>query len=279
MTILLGPEDRVIVHQCWKFPVPTAFEVKLLLESFPEEPDVELGLGFIATTGLRPVEVTRLVWNKFKIATHRVERFTHYVNKPSGRVAKGGINWQEKELQKEVCDHSQWLSAKIIAYAKIAPKFKYDKLFQWSSSDGLCKWLERLRKRILKFPDKYGPEYQCFFDTNSYVKAGPNQPIPYRINAYSLRRFAFTFYYYVVFRCDPISTAKYFGHSTAATTLGHYVMPKEAIGLTQEMINARITIDQFIHLHGKNQMRLIDYDPTWESRFVPQGQKQLADFA
>ena len=58
----------------------------------------------------------------------------------------------------------------------------------------------------------------------------------------------------------------------------HYIFPKESIGLTQEMIDQNITIDQFIQLAGKAQTQLLDFDPSYQKRFLPQGQTTLGDF-
>jgi integrase len=277
--ILLGEHDRVITQQCWKFPVPTAHEVKLLLDAFPDFSAPKLGLGFTATLGHRPIEVTRLRWQNFTIREGQVVDHTHKVNKPVGRTTRMGKNYVEKELRKPVYALSKWLNDQLIGYAKIAPKLEAGLLFPWNTRESVAKHLSLLRGRIKKFPKQFGSAYGCFFDKNSHVSVGPDQPIPYRINVYSLRRFCMTFHYYMTFKEDPIATAKFFGHSEAATTLGHYIQPKEAIGLTQEMIDARITIDEFIHLQGKAQMRLEEFDPLWELRFTPVGQATLRDFS
>lgn len=277
-TILLGPHDRVITKQLWKFPVPTAHEVKLLLDAFPDYSPVKVALGMTGVEGLRPIEVTRLRWTQFYIRDGRVEEFIHKVNKPVGRTTRLGKNYEEKELRKPLFAFSQWLNGQIIGYAKTAPKYQAELVFGWNTRESTAKYLSLLRKRIREHPREYGPEYDCFFDKNSYVSVGPGQPIPYRINVYSLRRFCITFHFYTTFKMDPIATAKFFGHSEAATTLGHYVMPKEAIGLTQDMIDDGISIDEFIHLEGKAQMRLLSFDPQWEERFTPVGQKTLKDY-
>lgn len=277
--ISLGPQDRVIVKQLWKFPVPTAYEVKLLFDALEDYSPEIVGLGIMVVDGLRPIEVTRLTWPRLMIEDAGVREICHFINKPAGKQTRRGKNFEEKEIRKPVLEWSKWLSDQIIGYAKIAASYEGQHCFQWTSSDGLCKYLRYLRDEIQAHPEQYGSEYACFFDKNSYVKIGPNQPIPYRINPYSLRRFSITFHHYTTCGGDPIKTAKMFGHSAAATTLGHYIMPKEAIGLTQQMIDAKITIDEFIHLYGRKQMRILDFDPRWEKRFTPVGQKTLGDFA
>lgn len=276
-TIKLAKNDRVITKQLWKFAVPTAHEVKLLLGCFEDYTQVKVALCLTAVAGLRPIELTRLRWRQFTIENGQITHFYHKVNKPVGRTTRMGKNYEEKELRKPLASFSPWLSEQLIAYAKIAPKLSNDYLFMWNSRECLAKHLSLLRARIRKNPKKYGPEYECFFDKNSYVSIGPDQPIPYRINWYSLRRFCMTFHFYVTFKMDPIATAKFFGHSEAATTLGHYIMPKEAIGLTQKMIDDHITIDQFIHMQGKKQTRLLDYDVLWPQRFHDAAQSKIHD--
>jgi len=276
--ILLGEHDRVITIQCWKFPVPTAHEVKLLLDAFEDFSAPKCGLGLTATLGLRPIEHTRLRWPNFRIQEGKIIDMTHKVNKPVGRTTRMGINYAEKELKKPVHSLSQWINDQLIGYAKIAPKLQAQLIFPWNTRESVAKHMSMFRQRIKKNPKKYGDAYACFFDKNSQVTVGPDQPIPYRINVYSLRRFCMTFHFYTTFKMDPIATAKFFGHSEAATTLGHYIQPKEAIGLTQKMIDEGITIDQFIHMEGKNQMRLVDFDPAWETRFLPVGQQSLTQF-
>ena len=68
------------------------------------------------------------------------------------------------------------------------------------------------------------------------------------------------------------------GHSNPKTTYEHYVFPKEAIGLTKEMIEDKTTIDQFIHLHGQKQSLLSDFVEKPEMVFLPKGQSVLSDF-
>jgi len=277
--IILGPDDRVIVKQLWKFPVPTAHEIKLLVDFFDDYTPIKVALGLTIVDALRPIENSRLRWPQFTIENGRVKEFWHYINKPVGRTTRLGKNYEEKAIKKPVYEWSKWLSDQLIGLAKRSPKLESDHLFMWNNRESMTKYLSNMRKEIKSNPKEYGSEYNCFFDKNSYVRIGFDQPIPFRINWYSIRRFSMTFHFYVTFKQDPIATAKAFGHSEAATTLGHYIMPKEAIGLTQEMIDNKISIDEFIHLHGKKQMLLVDYNPEWEKRFTPVGQRHITDFS
>lgn len=273
----LEANDRVIVKQLWKFPVPTAHEVKLLLDHFEDYSKAKVGLGLIAVSALRPIELTRLTWQRFQVNEDgMVASFFHKVNKPAGRQTKNGRNYHEKEIRKPVLKWSRWLSEQVSGYARTAPRLECGSLFPWRQTTSVSKYISNLRKQVKN--GELDSRYDCFLDKNSYTAAGPSQPIPFRINCYSLRRFCMTFHFYTTFGMDPVATAKFFGHSEAATTLGHYIQPKEAIGLSQEMIDSGVTFDEFVHLRGKKQMRLVDFDPEWESRFRARGQTVLAEF-
>ena len=80
------------------------------------------------------------------------------------------------------------------------------------------------------------------------------------------------------FNKDIIALSKYVGHSNPKTTYEHYIFPKESIGLTDEMINNKIDLGQFINLHGKKQTQLIDYIKKPEIKFLCKGQSCLGDY-
>ncbi|MFW6119397.1 MAG: hypothetical protein ACOC80_00625 [Petrotogales bacterium] len=180
---------KVVVKQTYKYPVPTATEVKKLFDLMDDFDPVKIGMGMIAIEGCRPSEVCNIRWPHIQIQT--------------------------------------------------------------------------LKDHDVK---------QC------EVLQGLDNKTQHRVCLYSLRRFAFTFHYYVTFNCDEIALAKAFGHTRPDTTLQYYVQPKEAIGLTDKMIADNITIDQFIHLHGKAQYTIPEFFPQFQKRFTPADQKALTDY-
>lgn len=55
-------------------------------------------------------------------------------------------------------------------------------------------------------------------------------------------------------------------------------MPKEAIGLTDDLIRQKITIDQFINLCGACQSQITDFTEKPKYHFIPRGQTTIDAF-
>jgi integrase len=269
----ITPVTGIAIRPTYIFPVPTAHEVKLFFDLLPDYSAEKLGYCFITSQIMRCTEICALRWHWLTIKDDKLRKMRHWVYKPMNRKTAQGRHLYYKEVEKPC--YSEYLSDQLIGYAKRAPVYENNKLFPWTTEDALQKHFIVLRKKIQA--GKLAPEYQGFLDVMSKPIFG-SVPIRHRISPYSLRRFAFTFHYWVTFKQDIIALAKHAGHSEVRTTLNHYVQPKEAIGLTQEMIDANITIDQFIHLEGKKQRKLEEFTPEWRKRFVPIGQMQLFDF-
>ncbi len=269
--------DRLIVKPLYKYPVPTAHEVKILLDTFPDYSQIKVALGILIFQGLRPSELIGLSWHRFKFDEERtrITEMTHIVYKPSNRKTHTGSNYYFKELKKPM--YSRWLSDQLIGYSKICANYERQRMFCWTKTDSLKTYFESLRK---KAKNKQLPEeYNFLLDQNFEVVIGKNY-LKYRISTYSLRRFSFTFHYYVTFKQDVVALARAFGHSRPETCLNHYIMPKEAIGLTQEMIDAKITMDEFVNSSIANQTVINDFQKAEiRPRFLERGQRTIFDYA
>ena len=264
------------------YPVPTAYEVRLLLDYFENKPEYHIALCFITIQGLRPIEVARLKWKRLWFNDDKTDliKMRHYVYKPSNRKTKIGKNIYFKEIEKPMW--SPWFNKKIIEYSAIAPGYAFNKMFPFECPCSLNKQLTLLRKEIRK--RKHPKIYDCFLESVNQVVQGASLT-RYRINLYSLRRFCMTFHFWMTFNpeCslqggDIIMTSRIFGHTNPATTLKHYVQPYQAIGLSQKMIKKDITMDEFIHLHGKKQMILDPFIEPKMPRFMEPGQHVLPEF-
>lgn len=272
-SITVQEGDRVVIRSADVYPIPTGHEVKLLFETAEEGTPICVALGIMAHCGLRPIENARQPWSG--IALNKEQRpcnLRHLAYKPSNRRSHTSTSYYFKELNKDI--KSLWLQNQIVLLAKRSEKYKDNRMFPWTTDDAIAKHFSDLRHAIKK--GKYPEEYGVFLEQMTKTIYGTCKD-QYRISPYSLRRFAMTFWHYTN-GADPIKTAKYFGHSNHSTTTNHYLYPKEAIGLTQEMIDAKVTFDEFVHLHGKKQMQLLHFDPTWQQRFLPVGQSSLNQF-
>jgi len=275
--IQLGDHDRVFAKPLYKYPVPTAHEVKLFLDYLPEGHYRWVANVLLIVCGLRPVEVARLRWHDFRISeSGEILDFKHFIYKPTNRKTLVGNNYYFKQAIKPVLAWSPWLNDVLKKYARSCPSYPNDRLFPFTRPDSLRKDIIKLRKKVKK--GKMPSDYEVFLEQNNKQLFGDPMKTPYKINIYSLRRFSITFHYWVTFKQDIIKTSKVFGHSDPKTTLSHYIQPKEAIGLTQDMIDQGISIDHFINFEGKKQMRLMEFSPEWSKRFTPAGQTTLFDF-
>jgi len=271
--ISLSEHDRIIVRPIYKHAIPTAHEVRLLLDLVPDYTYMKIALGLLATSMIRPSEVMSLRWNWFKIEDDTVKEFRHYIYKPKNRKTMMGRNYYFKSTIKPM--YSKWLSDQIVGYAKKAPSLENNKMFPWTTNDALTKWFATQRNRFKR--GELGKEYEFLLDTVSETVYGRPQA-SYRIGNYALRRFAISFHYYMTYGERAEEMTQITGHANVKTVFDHYIKPKESFGLTQQMIDDKISIDQFIHLKGKHQMMIPEFVPEWNKRFTPVGQSTLFDF-
>ena len=120
--------------------------------------------------------------------------------------------------------------------------------------------------------------YDFMFDKMQKTIHGMQGHNPFRVSLHALRRFGTTFHYWVTYKKDVVKLSKLFGYSKIETAFQSYIMPFEAIGLTQEMIDNKISIDQFIQLRGKRQKVIPDWYTVPKPIFLEKGQTSLADF-
>jgi integrase len=279
--IEVAEQDRIFIKQLWKYPVPTAEELNTLLTQFKDDDPVKIAFWTMIVTGARPVEVVRLQWNRFVYDPKNKEfaRLLHETYKPSNRASKIGRHYYFKQVRKEISSKSKQYSKLLLNYQHTCPKYDSNKLFPFTTPDALDKHLSRLRKKLQKNKD---PKLAFLFDTNIVQIKGIDSRRKYRISLYSLRRFAITFLYYskapVGFDKDIVALAKYIGHTNPRTTYESYVMPKEAIGLTQDLINKKVTIDEFLQIRAPKQKLLEEYAPKPKFQFIPKGQSVISDF-
>jgi hypothetical protein len=142
-------------------------------------------------------------------------------------------------------------------------------VFPFSTPDSLHKWMAQIRRSAVhKLP--------FLLEKNLYTLKGQDKT-RYRVSLYSLRRFAFTFHYYVSFNEDVVSLARNFGHSKIETTYNYYVFPKQSIGLQGEL-----TVDQLLRFKPLNDRQLSEFVITLQrsarALLVP-GQRCLSDFS
>ncbi len=275
-TIQLLETDRVSVKQMWKFPSPVAHEVKLLFDAFRDYSRQKVGLGLLTIPGMRPSEAAIIKKPRFCLSSDgHIQEFTHEAYKPRLYVGKIARHYKYKEVKKPIYAWSPWLSDQIIGYFKTSPEYEGCKAFPWTTGDVFIKMFQKLRKAYIA--GKLGPDYAFLLEKNDYPLLN-NPPIQHRVNPYSLRRFAITFHYWITFNKNLPLVSSIWGHSDPKTTFNHYILPYQAIGLTEQMIKQKITMDEFIHLQGKKQMRIIDFNPDWQHRLLPAGQARLSDF-
>lgn len=272
---------RIVLKRAYHFPVPTAAEVWSLFNMAPDHSAIQLGLAFIALQGMRPAEVPRLRWHDFSLNPDGpgVTFMRHLVYKPSRRVTSSGLSLYYKQVRKRI--HSPWLAAQLQEYSKTSPGYPNNRVFPWTTPDSMQKWLAGLRNGVKRGQNAPGRA----FLVDSITETLKGQSLTrYRVSLYALRRFCFTFLYYsntpVGFGRDAVALARYMGHTRPDTTLQYYVMPKEAIGLTDGMITRGVTFDQFIRLGGRSQATLPDYLPgePCPARFLYPGQTTLPGF-
>jgi hypothetical protein len=281
---------RVVVKQIWKTAVPSAYEVNLLFSILDDTDPVKIALALIGIQMMRPVEVVNgIVWEWMTAGSDGMPaEMRHLIYKPVTRAGRRWDTTDMKETKKPLYSAmlAKWLYKYHLSAAPVRSKIILGghKLFNWNTPDMLNKFFNTLRNDVSA--GKYPPEYNCFLDTCSkvYVEGkerfgGQDNNGKKRIYLYGLRAFALTFHYWVTFKQDIIALAQVSGHTNPNTLLQHYIKPKEAIGLTQKMIDEKITIDQFIQMKGKSQAMISDYEIKPNVLFTACGQKSLTDFA
>lgn len=271
VTITEGTAIRV--RKQYISPVPTAYELKLLLDYLEDYSPIKVALGIIMVCGLRPAEVCHLKWHNLKLDKDgNVAELIHLSYKPKRRVRGDKSSLLYKELKKPVFAWSKWLNDQIIGYAKIASPYENDQMFPFRDRTSLDNPLTEIRKLARK--GLLPPEYGCFLDPVSETVVGA----PFtqmRISVYSLRRWCFTFHFFNTFNGDAVALAHVMGHTRVSTSMEHYVQPKESIGLTNRMIKEQVQLDQLIHAGGKKQRLVWDYCKEWQRKFTPRGQTTI----
>lgn len=245
--------DIVTVKCLYKYPVPTAQELRAMLDTLPKFDPLLIALTMLASQALRPVELCDLHWDEaftFNQNNDLIQKMKHMVYKAKNRMLMTGqTKVTYKELQKPM--YSKWLSHKLLKYKEYFGECQGNKIFPWTTNDALNKFFTTARK-------SKNPKLTFMLDKNHYPLKGQDKT-RYRIHPYALRRFAFTFHYWTTYNQDIVSLSRDFGHSRIETTMNYYVFPKESIGLTDEMIKNKITFDEFVFGKDKDQEELARY--------------------
>jgi integrase len=229
----------------------------------------------ISPIGLRPKELADLKYSDIDLDYNlKPYQIRHRVYKAKNTIHNKSLHYHQKEVLKVI--HSDYLKEQLIMYMQKHPKYEQNKLFPWTTSDSLHKAFVELRKKA----KKNLCELNFMLDTITKTLIIKGQPFTqYRISPYSLRRFAFTYHYYITYNKDFVKLSKEFGHSRPETTLQYYIMPKESIGLTDNMIEHKINLDDFIKHKGQRQMIIPDFSfDDIKARFRKFGQLNLSHF-
>lgn len=267
--------DNIVIKKLYKPAIPTNSEIKMLIDLFPIGSPHRIALIMMIAIGPRPVELCNMNWNKLGYCSkkNRIQNIKHYVYKAGSRLSNKSRTYFIKEVQKPI--NSTQLSNELISYRQSNMFDHTNRIFPWSNPDALNKQFTILRKKVMK--RDLGPEYDFLLDKVTETVAGQSKT-QYRVSLYSLRRFCITFHYYTTFKQDVIALAQYTGHSSPDNLLKHYIKPKETIGLTDEMIDANITIDQFINLGVAGQSTISDFIPARELGLPDANQATLWNF-
>ena len=273
--------DNIFLKQLWKHPIPTNQEIKLFFDLLEDDNPLKVGFGLMLITCARPSEIVNIKWHRFRFDKEQqvFNELYHNTYKPTNRKSKVGRHVYYKEVRKKLS--SKWLNELLLNHYKNYSNLPQNKVLPFYTTDSFNKIFSVIRKKIKN--KKLSSMYDFLLDTNiQHIKGTNASKTKYRISPYSLRRFGISFLYWskapIGFNRDIISLAKYVGHSNPKTTYEHYVYPKESIGLTKEMINNKISLDEFIHLHGKKQSLLNDFIDKKQLLFLDKGQSSLSDF-
>jgi integrase len=229
-----GLQVNYLLKPTWQKPIPTAKETKLLLNLAKDGTDIKVALCLIALAGLRPIEVVHLKWRN--ITENYIE---HLVYKPTNRICKCSVSVVYKIVRKPF--YSQYLKKQLELYRKRCPNYENDKMFPWTTTDGLNKWMTKIRQKVKTGALK---GYDFLLDTNFIpLDNSPSSLQKHRISLYSLRRFCLTAVYHIVMKDDIFKTREYSGHTRTDTLLNHYLYGKEDIGVMNDT-----DLDSFIEL-------------------------------
>lgn len=293
--------DRVYVIPAGAYPVVSAREFKLLLDLFEHDDIMKTALLTLGFEVMRPIELCRLKWRDLRWNAEE-QRFTqprHYVYKPRRITYETRSSWFFKELVKPI--ESKALSDQYLVTYERYGGFPEDrptfgrkpvrgltkdegpvsgKILPWNNQECLTKRWGKMRSdvRTRLARGTISPEYSFLLEKRLESVSDPNESgAKYRVTPYSLRRFGMTWAYYMRYDRDIVSLSRAYGHESPDTTAG-YVMPKEAIGLTDKMISEGISIDEFVFRGAKRQTVISAFLPSQEVRFIPAGQSSIFEF-
>lgn len=219
------------------YPLPKFYELRMLLDSFTEFTSYKIAFAIMAIQGLRPIEVTRLSRDCFIYNTDKTKIISmqYYAYKARNNKNKFATF---KLIKKPM--YSEWLSTQIINYLALNSCLG-GTIFSFTTADMFNKTMSNIRKKgKIKFMHEKITE----------TLVGQNNT-QYRISPYALRRFAFTFHYWITYKQEAVTLAKIFGHSKVDTTLSYYVFPKESIGLTDEDLENPLSIDEYLGFNDR----------------------------
>lgn len=262
--------SQIKIKKLYVDPTIKNTELNKVLNLLDDFHQYKVALGLLAIQGLRPAELCDLTRDNFIFSNdgQRIVKMRHFVYKPKNN--KSGITTY-KEVEKPI--YSKWLSDQLIGYMKTTPQYKFNKLFSFTTSDSLHKYLVNLRKNK-------GKEMPFLLEKiNENVKGQANKTT-YRFTLYSLRRFSFTFHYWVTYNKDAVQLAKIFGHSKVDTTLTHYIQRKEAIGLVESNNFKNTSLDEFIGLVPKTEQLTAFFEAIEKhtKETLVEGQRTLSQF-
>lgn len=248
--------ETLVVKRLYVAPVPHVEELRVLLSLLEDYSIEKTAILTMLDVFPRPAELCNMSWNKVFLdqSKSKVVKLRHYVYKARGYIRQSGKVDVYKEVEKKI--NSEYFKKYLLEYYKRTGGFYNNKVFSWNTPDGLSKVFSVLRKKA-----KEGQlSDNCLFLLDKCdITLNGTDKTQYRVQPYSLRRFSLSFHYYITFNQDVVALARISGHCNPATLLKHYIMPKEAIGLTQKMINDKITMDEFIRFKGKSQVDLWGY--------------------
>jgi hypothetical protein len=246
--------DIIELKQQDRLAVPTATELRDILMFLGEAEPQTCAVALIASQIMRPCETTYLNWlNQGSLQSfwvdvdkNRITKMQHPSYKAKGMLTKTNKTKVSYRMLKKPM-FSVWTSEQLLKYRAKYGDCQYGQVFPWKCANTLTKFFSRLRKQ-------HGHELPCLLETTNEFLKGEDKT-QFRISPYSFRRFAFTFHYWTTFNQDIVALSLFAGHTDVKTTW-EYVYPKECIGLTQEMVDLKITFDQLVFGIDMRQLKL-----------------------
>lgn len=267
--------DTIEIKQASVAATLNNVEMRLILETIGEGEALSCALALVGSQIMRPAELSYLSWlHSFTIDIdkNRITKMQHPTYKSKSLIMRSNkTKITYMMLKKQM--FSNWASEQLLKYRAKYGDCLNGLVFPWRSAGCVTKQWQRFRlMNCHKLP--------FLLDRTNETLKGADKT-QYRITAYSFRRFAFTFHYWVTFNKDIVSLCNFAGHKHIETTW-EYIYPKEAIGLTQEMIDKRITWDQFVFGFDLRQMKLKDWQHEQAMLYaqlpIAQGQRKLDDY-